>query len=151
MSKTRTRIALAGLLALAAAGPATRPTSQPAVPTTGKAVPPGKVDFVKQVKPLLEATCAKCHGRRPTKAYQLMTKKQAFTPGESEELPIVPSHADQSLIVQLMKGNDPEHRMPQKAPAMKPEQIALIEKWINEGATWPDGVDLVPPPEEPEK
>src|SRR4051794_4013991 len=111
----------------------------------------GKVDFVKQIKPLLEANCAKCHGERPTKAYSLLTKEQAFTPGESEERPIVPGKPESSLIVQLMKSPDKEHRMPQKAAAMKPADIALIEKWISEGATWPDDVKLTPPPEEKKK
>ena len=113
--------------------------------------PQVKVDFVKQVKPLLEANCAKCHGVRPTKAYSMLTKQKAFTPGESEEPPIVPGKADQSVVVQLMKSDDPEHRMPQKKPAMKAAEIAVIERWINEGAEWPDKVQLTPPPEEKRK
>jgi hypothetical protein len=132
---------LAGLLAAPSAPP---PASRPAAAT-------GKIDFVKQVKPLLEAHCAKCHGVRPTKAYSLLTKQQAFTPGESEDAPIVPGKSAQSLIVQLMKSGDKEHRMPQKAPALKPDVIAIIERWINEGAAWPDDVKLTPPPEEKEK
>jgi mono/diheme cytochrome c family protein len=123
----------------------------PPAPATKPVAAAGKVDFVKQVKPLLEAHCAKCHGVRPTKAYSMLTKKQAFTPGESEEPPIVPGKAGQSLIVQLMKSGDEEHRMPQKAPALKADVIAVIEKWINEGAAWPDDVKLTPPPEEKEK
>ena len=119
----------------ASVAPATRPQA-------------GRVDFVKHVKPLLEANCAKCHGVRPTKAYSMLTKQKAFAPGESEEPPIVPGKADQSVIVQLMKSGDPEHRMPQKKPAMKAAEIAVIERWINEGAEWPDKVQLVPPPEE---
>jgi mono/diheme cytochrome c family protein len=112
---------------------------------------PAKVDFVAQIKPLFDANCAKCHGVRPTKAYSMLTKAKAFTPGESEEPPIVPGKADQSLIVILMKAKDPEGRMPQKKPAMKPDEIALIERWINEGADWPEKVQLTPPPEEKEK
>ena len=38
--------------------------------------------------------------------------------------------------------------MPQKKPAMKAAEVALIERWINEGAEWPDKVQLTPPPEE---
>lgn len=113
-----------------------------------KPAPAGKVDFVKQIKPLFDANCAKCHGVRPTKAYSMLTKAKAFTPGESEEPPIVPGKADQSLIVTLMKAKSPEGRMPQKKPPMKPEEIALIERWINEGAEWPENVQLTPPPEE---
>ena len=90
----------------------------PPAPATKPAAPAGKVDFVRQIKPLLEAHCAKCHGVRPTKAYSMLTKKQAFMPGESEEPPIVPGKAGQSLIVQLMKAGDADHRMPQKAPAL---------------------------------
>jgi mono/diheme cytochrome c family protein len=122
---------------IAADKPATRPA----------ATNPAKVDFVKQIKPLFDANCAQCHGVRPTKAYSMLTKVKAFTPGESEEPPIVPGHADQSLIVILMKAKSPEGRMPQKKPPMKPEEIALVERWINEGAEWPEKVQLTPPPE----
>lgn len=116
----------------------------PKPPASGKT---GKVDFVKEIKPLFDANCAQCHGVRPTKAYSMLTKAKAFTPGESEEPPIVPGKADQSLIVTLMKAKSPEGRMPQKKPPLKPDQIALIERWINEGAEWPDNVQLTPPPE----
>lgn len=109
-----------------------------------------KVDFIRQIKPLLDANCAQCHGVRPTKAYSMLTRARAFTPGESEEPPIVPGKADQSLIVILMKARSPEGRMPQKKPPMKPDEIALIERWINEGADWPDNVQLTPPPEKKE-
>lgn len=150
MRKTIARIALgtmipAGLL-LAADQKAPGGGDKPA--PADKA---GKVDFVRQIKPLLEANCVKCHGVRPTKAYSMLTKQKAFTPGESEEPPIEPGKADLSLIVILMKSTDPDFRMPQKKPAMKAEEIALIERWINEGAHWPDGVQLTPPPEEPRK
>ncbi|MDB5294992.1 MAG: hypothetical protein JWO31_975 [Phycisphaerales bacterium] len=140
-------LAAAGLAG--AAGPAPKPVAPASRPTTRPAG--GKVDFVTQVKPLLEANCAKCHGERPTKAYSLLTKKQAFTPGESDEPPIEPGKADQSLIVQLMKSDDPEHRMPQKKAAMTAADVGTIERWINEGAAWPDGVKLTPPPAEPAK
>ncbi len=142
-------VAAAATLARAADTRAAGGGSKPAPATRPAAA--GKVDFVKQIKPLLEANCAKCHGVRPTKAYSLLTKQKAFTPGESEEPPIVPGKADQSLIVQLMKSDDPEHRMPQKKPAMKTAEIAVIERWINEGAEWPDKVQLTPPPEEKRK
>ena len=72
-------------------------------------------------------------------------------PGESDDRPIVPGKPESSLIVQLIKAGDKEHRMPQKAGPMKAADIALIERWISEGANWPDNVKLTPPPQEKEK
>ena len=143
----RLAIGCAALLLAALLLPAAAQPKPPDKPATRKVA---KVDFVTQIKPLLDANCAKCHGVRPTKAYSMLTRAKAFTPGESEEPPIVPGQADQSLIVMLMKAKDPEGRMPQKKPAMKAEEIALIERWINEGAEWPEKVQLTPPPEEKE-
>ena len=146
MRKTMAWVAAAVLVPAVVGWSADKPSAAGAGAATTK--PQGKVNFVKQVKPLLEANCAKCHGVRPTKAYSLLTKQKAFAPGESEEPPIMPGKADQSLIIQLIKSDDPEHRMPQKKPAMKAAEVALIERWINEGAEWPDKVQLTPPPEE---
>ena len=127
------------------APPATAPAHPPAAPVAPAAprAPAGKVDFVTQIKPILETRCTKCHGPvRPTNGYRIYTREFAFTPGDSEEKPIVPGKGAASNLYQMITSKDEEHRMPQKGPALTPEQIALIKRWIDEGADWPEKVEL---------
>src|SRR5688500_11900889 len=52
----------------------------------------------------------------------------AFAPGKAKE----------SILIQALKGtHDSISQMPYKKPALSDEQIALIEKWIDEGASAP--------------
>ena len=126
---------------LLAAPPATAP-ARPAPPATAPA-PGGKVDFAAHVKPILESRCVKCHGPvRPTNGYRIYTKEFAFKAGDSDEEPIVAGKAKLSHLYQLITAKDPDHRMPQKGPPLAPEQIATIQRWIDQGANWPDNVQL---------
>ena len=51
---------------------------------------------------------------------------------------IKPGKASESLLIQALKGtHDDISQMPYKKPPLKPEQIALIEKWVDEGAKAP--------------
>jgi quinol-cytochrome oxidoreductase complex cytochrome b subunit/mono/diheme cytochrome c family protein len=126
---------------LLATPPATVP-ARPAPPATAPA-PAGKVDFAAHVKPILESRCVKCHGPvRPTNGYRIYTREFAFKPGDSDEDPIVPGKAKLSHLYQLITAKDPDHRMPQKGPPLAPEQIATIQRWIDQGANWPESVQL---------
>jgi mono/diheme cytochrome c family protein len=128
-------------------------------PAAAKAPPAARVDFVKQIKPILEAHCVKCHGPKKTSSgYRLHTKELAFKRGdkaeESDEDPIVAGDAKHSLLFQLisLKEDNDDHMPPKgKAQQLTKEQIELIRKWIDGGASWPDKVELTPPPDTKEE
>jgi mono/diheme cytochrome c family protein len=102
-----------------------------------------KVDFAKQIKPLLEKRCIECHGPKKVKGeLRLDTKDAALKGGESGNT-IVAGKADDSLVVKrisLPEGHD--DIMPPKGDPLTKEQIDLIKKWINDGAHWPDGLAI---------
>jgi len=96
------------------------------------------VDYVREVKPLLAEHCYRCHGasqrksslRLDTAAFALKGGEHgpAFNPGKSAD----------SHILQAVKGlHDSIPRMPYKKPPLGESQIALIARWIDEGATAP--------------
>jgi hypothetical protein len=95
----------------------------------------------------------KCHGPKKTSSgYRLHTKELAFKRGdkaeESDTDPIEPGKSRSSLLFQFIttREDDEVHMPPKgKAPPLKKEQIELIRKWIDGGATWPDKVELTPP------
>src|SRR5688572_435961 len=59
--------------------------------------------------------------------------------GGSSGKTIVIGKGSESTLVRRMRGLDDEDRMPLKKPAVPEDKIKLIEKWIDQGAAWPEG------------
>ena len=97
------------------------------------------LDFDRDVKPILEQHCFKCHGPEKQKAgLRLDQKLSALKGGESGEPAIVPGNSLKSHLLQLVLSNDPDQAMPPKGEKLKPEEIARLQKWVETGAHWID-------------
>ena len=99
-----------------------------------------KVDFNTRIQPILSENCYACHG--PDEAtveggLRLDDRERALKGGESGKA-IVPGDPGNSLILKRVTHSDPEEVMPppEKKDRLKPEQVALIRQWIEEGAEW---------------
>ena|SRR5438309_8409423 len=111
-----------------------------------------KIDFVKDVQPILEISCVKCHGadpqgKKPKGSFDLTTKKKAFSTGENKDKNFVKNKADQSIFYTTLlgpvgSGDDEVGRMPYKKDPLPPEQIKIIKDWIDQGAAWPYDVKI---------
>src|SRR5271154_5594895 len=89
----------------------------------------------KAAAPLLQRRCAACHGEDSAKGgYRLDTFQRMSKAGDSDLTPIVPGKTKDSELYQLLIEKDANDRMPQKAEALPATEIALIERWIKEGA-----------------
>ena len=105
--------------------------------------PAAKVDFVREVRPIFEKHCYDCHGSSKQKSgLRLDIKSAAFKGGDGYASIIVPGKSDDSPLVQFIRGDDKEMLMPPKGSRLSANEIATITKWVDEGAIWPDGVDL---------
>ena len=103
---------------------------------------PGSIDFVRDVQPILQANCYKCHdGAKHKGGFRLDSKATAFIGGDSGDLSIVPHEPDKSKLVQLVRGDDPKSVMPPKGNRLTPAQVETLVRWVKQGANWPDGVD----------
>ncbi len=99
------------------------------------------VAFSKQIAPILVKKCVACHGPEKSKGhFRLDSFDFLMRPGESKSAPVVPSQPQQSEIVRRLKAKDEDDRMPQKDEPLPAEHIALIERWIQDGARF-DGAD----------
>jgi hypothetical protein len=97
-----------------------------------------KIDFVRDVQPVFKASCLKCHGaEKPKGQFRLDSRLHAMKGGVSGKA-IAPGQGKESLLVKLLVEADEELRMPQKAPPLPAAQVALLTRWIDEGAVWPD-------------
>ena len=100
--------------------------------------PPRKVDFVKQVQPVLKASCIRCHGPAVQMGQLRLDSKQLVTQGGISGNALVPGKSAESLLVQRIQGLGEKVRMPLDSEPLKDEQIQLIRDWIDQGALWPE-------------
>ncbi len=100
------------------------------------------LDFVKDVRPILERSCFGCHGPEKQKnGYRLDVRAVALKGGESGERAIVPHDAKASPLIRYVSGEDEEMLMPPKksdATRLTAEQVATLRAWIDAGPAWPD-------------
>jgi hypothetical protein len=95
------------------------------------------LDYDKDVRPVLEARCFKCHGPEKQKAgLRLDVKESALKGGESGEPAIVPGNALKSHLLKLVTSNDPTEFMPPKGERLTMAEVELIKRWVEEGAHW---------------
>ncbi len=96
------------------------------------------VDFQRDVEPVLKRSCIGCHGAaQQLGGLRLDARETTFRGGVSGPAVLAKSAKD-STLYQRIAGLGDQARMPMGGKPLPPEQIALIEKWINEGAIWPD-------------
>jgi mono/diheme cytochrome c family protein len=102
---------------------------------------PAPVSFVKEIAPVLIKNCQACHGQNdPKGGFQLLNFTLMMKPGDSASTPITPMKPDESELFRLISSQEKEERMPKDADPLAAEQIALVKRWIEEGAKF-DGPD----------
>jgi hypothetical protein len=110
----------------------------------GKLPPPAShtIDFTKEIKPILEISCSKCHGRGKAKGDFAIDNRETFLKGGDSGPAIVVGKSHESLLIELVMGFDEDNVMPAKGSRLKPEQIGLLRAWIDQGLKWDEGVWL---------
>ncbi len=103
----------------------------------------GKVDFQRQIRPILSDACFQCHGpdaNARMAGLRLDLKETAFESRTSGVL-IAPGDSNNSLIYQRITDEDASRRMPPRYShkELDSDQIDLIRRWIDRGATWECG------------
>ena len=97
------------------------------------------VDFDKDVKPVLERRCAKCHAYGKRKGGLSMETRESLLKGGENGKVVVAGKPEGSLFLDLLVEKDAADRMPQKADKMPAEEIALLKAWVKEGLPWNKG------------
>ena len=102
------------------------------------------MDFVRDVRPIFEKHCHECHGEKKQKSgLRLDVKAAAMRGGDEHGASIVAGKAKESPLIRLVTSRDKDERMPPKGDALSAADIATLTAWIDQGAAWPDGADLV--------
>ena len=103
------------------------------------AMSPAQVAFFEnEIRPLLVVSCYGCHSSQAQKLrgeFRLDSRAALLTGGPSGPA-LVPGNPDDSLLMHAVRYADEDLQMPPKQP-LAPEQVALLEQWIRDGAPWP--------------
>ena len=96
----------------------------------------GKVDFRRDVQPLLKQYCIECHGPSlQMHGFRLDRRRDAMRGGTV--VMITPGNSAGSKLYLKLIGSRFGPQMPLTGP-LSEQQIEIIKTWIDEGAEWPD-------------
>jgi hypothetical protein len=110
------------------------------------------VDFDKDIKPILSASCVSCHGNGKSKGgFRIDTRETFLHGGDTGEAAAKPGDSANSLVIKMVTGVgiDDSLVMPQKGRRLTSEEVGLLRAWIDQGAKWPDGVTFAAKKEAP--
>jgi len=110
------------------------------------------VDFEKEVRPILELNCVRCHTPKGTEFEKGDTDLDLSTHAAATDDAgtIVAGNAEKSKLYKTtVLGDDAKKLMPPKNKVtgmlerLTKEETEVLKNWINEGAKWPEGATLV--------
>ncbi len=92
---------------------------------------PARPVFERDIRPIFKAHCFHCHGEeeKPKGGVDLRQRRLLLKASESG-LVLVPGKPGQSHLLSVVKSGE----MPKGGKPLAPEQVALIERWIAQGA-----------------
>lgn len=98
-----------------------------------------EIEFTRDIKPILETACLRCHGsEKPKGHYRLDSREAALQPGDSEVASIIPGDSAHSPLVRYVALLIEDMEMPPvgKGDPLTADQIGLLRAWIDQGVTW---------------
>jgi dipeptidyl aminopeptidase/acylaminoacyl peptidase len=100
------------------------------------------VSFLKDIAPILVQNCIACHNPKKSESKYVMTTFAQLAKGgqQGEGVTLEPGDPEASMLVELIKpGGEP--RMPYKLDPLPADQIALVERWVKQGAKYDGASD----------
>lgn len=112
-----------------------------------------QVDFVKDVRPILSRHCYACHGpdAAQRKSKLRLDTKEGMLSDRGGWAPVVPGNVDDSEIISRVISHDSDEVMPPGGPEkrLKPEEVVILKRWIESGASWAEHWAFVRPVVQP--
>ena len=102
--------------------------------------PAAEVDFVRDVQPIFAEHCTDCHGLDSREAGLRLDRSVSALAGGDSGVVIVPGKPDESRLLEYVTG-DGETVMPPDTDGLADEEIAVLRRWIADGAEWPATAD----------
>ncbi len=113
---------------------------------TETTVAPTDVEFATHIWPIIRAHCLDCHGASRVEGDLRLDGQEHVDRGGHTGNAILGDTLEQSELYRRITSEDETYRMPKEGPPLTPDEIALIQAWIQNGALWQD----IPQEPEPE-
>jgi hypothetical protein len=115
-----------------------------------------KVDFARDIRPILSNACFKCHG--PDEGQRQAELRLDTADGAYADMgghaAIVPAKPEESEAIRRIVSDDPAEKMPpsDSGKVLTAQQVELIQRWVQQGAEYSTHWAFVPPtrPEVPQ-
>jgi mono/diheme cytochrome c family protein len=102
------------------------------------------IDFAKEVAPVLESSCLRCHNAERSKGkFQLDTREHALKGGDNG-IDIMPGESAKSSLIHFVARMVEDSEMPPvgKGEPLSRETVGILRAWIDQGAKWPETLTL---------
>jgi hypothetical protein len=112
--------------------------------------PVDRLGFNQDIQPILSEYCYQCHGPDSSSrkaGLRLDRAEFAYAPHGESGPAIVPGKPDQSPLVLRVEAEDADERMPppEAHKTLQPAQIALLRRWVEEGAQYEEHWAFIAP------
>ncbi|MGN6137192.1 MAG: DUF1549 domain-containing protein, partial [Aureliella sp.] len=120
-----------------------------AVASAGESDSAAKVDFNREIRPILSEYCFTCHGpdeKMLQAGLRLDQRESVFQPAESGKVAVVPGAPDASELIRRIMTTQADEAMPPADAAKHPSvaQKELLKRWVEQGAVWSDHWSFMP-------
>jgi len=96
------------------------------------------IDFKRHIAPILEQRCWDCHSADEQEAGLRLDLRPAMLRGGDSGLPaVVPGKPEKSYLIEAISHLNSDLKMPPDEDKMPAKEIALLTRWVKEGAVWP--------------
>lgn len=93
------------------------------------------VDFAHEVLPILRQHCASCHTNGRYEGEISFDSRESLL----ESGVAMPGNSQESSLIERIKSDDPELRMPAEADPLPRDQVTVLARWIDSGMPWEEG------------
>jgi hypothetical protein len=134
-------LAIAWVAAIEAA-----PQGSAAAAAAAAAPIPERIEFNRDVRPILSDKCYKCHGPGTQMAtLRFDSEEEAKKALRGDRYAILPGDPDHSQLMLRITATDPKLRMPQREDALAARDVEILRRWITQGASWQKHWAYIPP------
>lgn len=105
-----------------------------------------KVEFLRDIKPILQNHCFKCHSDEKPKAHFRLTTREAALKGGEHGVDIIPGQSARSPLIRYVARLDEDLAMPPegRGTPLTALEVGLLRAWIDQGVVW-DPIFQQPP------
>jgi hypothetical protein len=100
--------------------------------------PPGPIDFARDIKPLLDGHCLKCHSDEKPKSHFRLTSREAALRGGEHGVDIFPGRSERSPLLFYVAGLVEDLAMPPagRGVPLTSQEVGRLRAWIDQGVVW---------------